>query len=156
MFFSFILSPVCEFMQMMSLLNWGGLQALLDVVHLSQDCGFWDGGAGVCVPPEEGKFSRDAHVAPCMRCTQCNLLTCSQVSDAQCGQCLLCKTWPQHVLSVVCVWGGGSSMQVLWTQKRQWAGGAILCALLKAGYCPHRVGIFVVQASYTVKGRIHW
>ncbi|KAL7395665.1 hypothetical protein ABVT39_021017 [Epinephelus coioides] len=62
--------------------------------QLSEDCGFGDGGEGVCILCEEGKFSADTGVAPCMRCTQCNLLNrlertaCSPTCDAQCGQCL--------------------------------------------------------------------
>ncbi|KAI3351620.1 hypothetical protein L3Q82_020457 [Scortum barcoo] len=62
--------------------------------ELSEDCGFGDVGEGVCVRCEEGKFSADTGVAPCMRCTQCALLNrlekraCSPVSDAQCDQCL--------------------------------------------------------------------
>ncbi|KAK5896863.1 hypothetical protein CesoFtcFv8_009981 [Champsocephalus esox] len=61
--------------------------------QLSGDCGFGDGGEGVCILCEEGKFSADTGVAPCMRCTQCNLLNrlqktaCSSTSNAQCGQC---------------------------------------------------------------------
>uniref|UniRef100_A0A8D3AUG8 TNFR-Cys domain-containing protein n=1 Tax=Scophthalmus maximus TaxID=52904 RepID=A0A8D3AUG8_SCOMX len=63
-------------------------------VHPSQDCGFGDGGEGVCVPCAEGTFSSDKDVAPCRRCTRCNLLNrlertgCSPTSDALCGQCL--------------------------------------------------------------------
>uniref|UniRef100_UPI0037E74B30 tumor necrosis factor receptor superfamily member 27-like n=1 Tax=Semicossyphus pulcher TaxID=241346 RepID=UPI0037E74B30 len=62
--------------------------------QLSEDCGFGDGGDGVCIPCEEGEFSADTGVAPCMRCIQCNLLNrmetraCSPTCDAQCGQCL--------------------------------------------------------------------
>ncbi|KAM9356678.1 tumor necrosis factor receptor superfamily member EDAR-like [Symphorus nematophorus] len=62
--------------------------------QLSEDCGFGDGGEGVCILCEDGKFSADTGVAPCMRCTQCNLLNrlektaCLPTSDAQCGQCL--------------------------------------------------------------------
>ncbi|XP_070770034.1 tumor necrosis factor receptor superfamily member EDAR-like [Enoplosus armatus] len=61
--------------------------------ELSEDCGFGDGGEGVCILCEEGRFSADTGVAPCMRCTQCKLLNrlektaCSPFSDAQCGQC---------------------------------------------------------------------
>ncbi|KAK5864617.1 hypothetical protein PBY51_015847 [Eleginops maclovinus] len=61
--------------------------------QLSGDCGFGDGGEGVCILCEEGKFSADTGVAPCMRCTQCNLLNrlqktaCSPTSNAQCGHC---------------------------------------------------------------------
>ncbi|XP_045885938.1 tumor necrosis factor receptor superfamily member 27-like [Micropterus dolomieu] len=61
---------------------------------LSEDCGFGDGGEGVCILCEEGKFSADTSIAPCIRCTQCKLLNrlektaCSPISDAQCGQCL--------------------------------------------------------------------
>ncbi|KAJ4946011.1 hypothetical protein JOQ06_023689 [Pogonophryne albipinna] len=61
--------------------------------QLSGDCGFGDGGEGVCILCEEGKFSADTGVAPCMRCTQCKLLNrlqktaCSSTSNAQCGQC---------------------------------------------------------------------
>uniref|UniRef100_A0A8C2WDK9 TNFR-Cys domain-containing protein n=1 Tax=Cyclopterus lumpus TaxID=8103 RepID=A0A8C2WDK9_CYCLU len=60
----------------------------------SQDCGFGDGGEGVCIVCGEGRFSADTGVGPCMRCTQCNLLNrlkrtaCSPTGDAQCGQCL--------------------------------------------------------------------
>ncbi|XP_070692516.1 tumor necrosis factor receptor superfamily member 27-like [Pempheris klunzingeri] len=62
--------------------------------QLSEDCGFGDGGEGVCILCEEGKFSAVTGVAPCMRCTKCNLLNrlektaCAPSSDAQCGQCL--------------------------------------------------------------------
>ncbi|CAJ1058845.1 tumor necrosis factor receptor superfamily member 19 [Xyrichtys novacula] len=62
--------------------------------QLSEDCGFGDAGQGVCILCEEGRFSADTSVAPCMRCIQCNLLNrleksaCSPSSDAQCGQCL--------------------------------------------------------------------
>ncbi|XP_033489794.1 tumor necrosis factor receptor superfamily member EDAR-like [Epinephelus lanceolatus] len=62
--------------------------------QLSEDCGFGDGGEGVCILCKEGKFSADTGVAPCMRCTQCNLLNrlertaCSPTGDAQCGHCL--------------------------------------------------------------------
>ncbi|XP_047441532.1 tumor necrosis factor receptor superfamily member 19-like [Mugil cephalus] len=62
--------------------------------QLSEDCGFGDGGDGVCIPCEEGTFSTEADVAPCRRCTQCNLLNrreetaCSPVTDALCGQCV--------------------------------------------------------------------
>ncbi|KAM7389249.1 hypothetical protein PAMP_023239 [Pampus punctatissimus] len=62
--------------------------------QLSEDCGFGDGKGGVCVVCKEGRFSTDTDVAPCKRCTQCNLLnrlektTCSPTSDALCGQCL--------------------------------------------------------------------
>ncbi|XP_068571573.1 tumor necrosis factor receptor superfamily member EDAR-like [Cebidichthys violaceus] len=62
--------------------------------QLSEDCGFGDGGEGVCILCGEGKFSADTGVAPCMRCTQCNLLNrlkktaCSPTRDAQCGRCL--------------------------------------------------------------------
>uniref|UniRef100_A0A667X2U8 TNFR-Cys domain-containing protein n=1 Tax=Myripristis murdjan TaxID=586833 RepID=A0A667X2U8_9TELE len=58
------------------------------------DCGFGDGGEGVCVMCAAGKFSPETSVAPCTRCTQCNLLNrlertaCSATSDAQCGRCL--------------------------------------------------------------------
>ncbi|GLD70357.1 tumor necrosis factor receptor superfamily member 27-like protein [Lates japonicus] len=61
---------------------------------LLMDCGFGDGGEGVCMLCEGGKFSPDTSVAPCRRCTQCNLLNrlektaCSPTSDALCGQCL--------------------------------------------------------------------
>uniref|UniRef100_A0A3Q0RRT5 TNFR-Cys domain-containing protein n=1 Tax=Amphilophus citrinellus TaxID=61819 RepID=A0A3Q0RRT5_AMPCI len=59
-----------------------------------QDCGFGDGGEGVCIPCEEGKFSTETGVAPCRRCTQCTLLNrreeaaCSPTTDSLCGQCL--------------------------------------------------------------------
>uniref|UniRef100_A0A3Q2PNT9 TNFR-Cys domain-containing protein n=1 Tax=Fundulus heteroclitus TaxID=8078 RepID=A0A3Q2PNT9_FUNHE len=62
--------------------------------QLSGDCGFGDGGDGVCIPCEEGTFSTDTGVDPCRRCTQCNLLNrlvltaCSPTSNAVCGQCL--------------------------------------------------------------------
>ncbi|XP_042348823.1 tumor necrosis factor receptor superfamily member EDAR-like [Plectropomus leopardus] len=62
--------------------------------QLSEDCGFGDGGEGACILCEGGEFSADTGVAPCMRCTQCNLLNrlertaCSPTSDAQCGHCL--------------------------------------------------------------------
>ncbi|XP_054453101.1 tumor necrosis factor receptor superfamily member EDAR-like [Anoplopoma fimbria] len=62
--------------------------------QLSEDCGFGDGGEGVCILCGEGKFSADTGVAPCMRCVQCNLLNrlketpCSPTRDALCGQCL--------------------------------------------------------------------
>ncbi|XP_040903633.1 tumor necrosis factor receptor superfamily member EDAR-like [Toxotes jaculatrix] len=62
--------------------------------QLSEDCGFGDGGEGVCMPCEEGKFSSETGVALCRRCTQCSLLNrlektaCSSTSDALCGQCL--------------------------------------------------------------------
>uniref|UniRef100_A0A3B4YCZ2 TNFR-Cys domain-containing protein n=1 Tax=Seriola lalandi dorsalis TaxID=1841481 RepID=A0A3B4YCZ2_SERLL len=62
--------------------------------QLSQDCGFGDGGEGVCILCEEGKFSSNTGVDPCRRCTQCNLLNrlektaCSLTNDALCGQCL--------------------------------------------------------------------
>uniref|UniRef100_A0A4W6EBC6 TNFR-Cys domain-containing protein n=1 Tax=Lates calcarifer TaxID=8187 RepID=A0A4W6EBC6_LATCA len=62
--------------------------------QLSEDCGFGDGGEGVCMLCEGGRFSPDTSVAPCRRCTQCNLLNrlektaCSLTSDALCGQCL--------------------------------------------------------------------
>uniref|UniRef100_A0A3B4ZRE0 TNFR-Cys domain-containing protein n=1 Tax=Stegastes partitus TaxID=144197 RepID=A0A3B4ZRE0_9TELE len=62
--------------------------------QLSEDCGFGDGGEGVCILCEEGKFSTETGVAPCRRCTQCRLLnrlleaTCSPTSDALCGRCL--------------------------------------------------------------------
>ncbi|XP_035525677.1 tumor necrosis factor receptor superfamily member 19-like [Morone saxatilis] len=62
--------------------------------QLSEDCGFGDGGEGVCILCEEGTFSADTSVAPCMRCTQCNLLNrlettaCSLANNTQCGQCL--------------------------------------------------------------------
>lgn len=64
------------------------------IFHHPQDCGFGDGGEGVCMVCKEGRFSTDTDVAPCKRCTQCNLLnrmekiTCSSTSDALCGQCL--------------------------------------------------------------------
>ncbi|KAK2904320.1 tumor necrosis factor receptor superfamily member EDAR-like [Channa argus] len=62
--------------------------------QLSEDCGFGDGGKGVCMLCEEGHFSSDTGVAPCRRCTKCSLLnrlkkrTCLANSDALCGQCL--------------------------------------------------------------------
>ncbi|KAM6952953.1 uncharacterized protein PEZ65_016581 [Lycodopsis pacificus] len=62
--------------------------------QLSEDCGFGDGGDGVCILCGEGTFSADTGVAPCMRCIQCNLLNrlkksaCSPTRDAQCGRCL--------------------------------------------------------------------
>ncbi|KAM6923547.1 uncharacterized protein FYW49_006010 [Xenentodon cancila] len=62
--------------------------------QLSEDCGFGDGGEGVCILCEEGTFSSDEGVAPCRRCTQCSLLNrqlqavCSPTSDAVCGDCL--------------------------------------------------------------------
>ncbi|KAM9376200.1 uncharacterized protein KZ484_008805 [Pholidichthys leucotaenia] len=62
--------------------------------QLSEDCGFGDGGDGVCIPCEDRKFSTETGVAPCRRCTQCVLLNrllnaaCSPTSDALCGQCL--------------------------------------------------------------------
>ncbi|CAK6964669.1 tumor necrosis factor receptor superfamily member EDAR-like [Scomber scombrus] len=62
--------------------------------QLSEDCGFGDGGEGVCMVCKEGRFSTDTDVTPCKRCTQCNLLNrlektkCSSTSDALCGQCL--------------------------------------------------------------------
>ncbi|TNN72749.1 Tumor necrosis factor receptor superfamily member 19 [Liparis tanakae] len=61
---------------------------------LLMDCGFGDGSEGVCILCGEGRFSADTGVGPCMRCTQCTLLTrlkrtaCSPTGDAQCGQCL--------------------------------------------------------------------
>lgn len=64
------------------------------VLHHLQDCGFGDGGDGVCMVCKEGRFSTDTDVTPCKRCTQCNLLNrlektkCSSTSDALCGQCL--------------------------------------------------------------------
>ena len=64
------------------------------IIHQTQDCGFGDGGESVCILCEDGKFSADTGVAPCMRCTQCHLLNrlektaCSPSSDAQCGRCL--------------------------------------------------------------------
>ncbi|KAG8003922.1 Tumor necrosis factor receptor superfamily member 19 [Nibea albiflora] len=60
---------------------------------LLMDCGFGDGGEGVCIPCGRGKFSAETGVGPCMRCTQCNLLNrrertgCSPTRDARCGQC---------------------------------------------------------------------
>uniref|UniRef100_A0A3Q1DEM5 TNFR-Cys domain-containing protein n=1 Tax=Amphiprion ocellaris TaxID=80972 RepID=A0A3Q1DEM5_AMPOC len=65
----------------------------LYVCH-SQDCGFGDGGEGVCILCEEGKFSTETGVAPCRRCTQCRLLNrleeaaCSPTTNALCGRCL--------------------------------------------------------------------
>ncbi|XP_072251382.1 tumor necrosis factor receptor superfamily member 27-like [Leuresthes tenuis] len=62
--------------------------------QLSEDCGFGDGGEGVCIQCEEGTFSSVAGVAPCRRCTRCGLLNrlamtaCSPTSDSLCGQCL--------------------------------------------------------------------
>ncbi|KAM4621903.1 uncharacterized protein ACJ7VT_006206 [Polymixia lowei] len=62
--------------------------------QLSEDCGFGDGGEGLCVVCEEGKFSSMTGVDPCKRCTQCNLLNrlqraaCSATSNALCGKCL--------------------------------------------------------------------
>ncbi|XP_068596781.1 tumor necrosis factor receptor superfamily member EDAR-like [Brachionichthys hirsutus] len=62
--------------------------------QLSEDCGFGDGAAAVCIPCEDGRFSADTGVGPCMRCTQCNLLNrlentrCSSTRDARCGQCI--------------------------------------------------------------------
>lgn len=64
------------------------------IEHHCQDCGFGDGGEGVCVRCKEGTFSAEASVAPCRRCTQCNLLNrmqeeaCGPISDALCGRCL--------------------------------------------------------------------
>uniref|UniRef100_A0A7N6A0V8 TNFR-Cys domain-containing protein n=1 Tax=Anabas testudineus TaxID=64144 RepID=A0A7N6A0V8_ANATE len=58
------------------------------------DCGFGDGGKGVCTMCDEGQFSTDTGVAPCRRCTKCSLLNrleksaCVATSDALCGQCL--------------------------------------------------------------------
>uniref|UniRef100_A0A3Q2ZEK8 TNFR-Cys domain-containing protein n=1 Tax=Kryptolebias marmoratus TaxID=37003 RepID=A0A3Q2ZEK8_KRYMA len=63
-------------------------------VHLFQDCGFGYGGEGVCVACGEGTFSTETGVAPCRRCTQCNLLNrlmetaCSPTGDRLCGRCL--------------------------------------------------------------------
>lgn len=63
-------------------------------VHPFQDCGFGNAGEGVCIPCEEGRFSADTGVAPCMRCTKCHLLNrqvksaCSSISNALCGHCL--------------------------------------------------------------------
>lgn len=79
-----------NFLSFASLATW--LQVYF--VYNSQDCGFGDGGEGVCILCEEGKFSADTSIAPCIRCTQCKLLNrlektaCSPISDAQCGQCL--------------------------------------------------------------------
>ncbi|XP_026214194.1 tumor necrosis factor receptor superfamily member EDAR-like [Anabas testudineus] len=62
--------------------------------QLSEDCGFGDGGKGVCTMCDEGQFSTDTGVAPCRRCTKCSLLNrleksaCVATSDALCGQCL--------------------------------------------------------------------
>ncbi|XP_074529759.1 uncharacterized protein LOC141793170 [Halichoeres trimaculatus] len=62
--------------------------------QLSEDCGFGDAGEGVCIPCEEGRFSVDTGVAPCMRCTSCYLLNrlvksaCSSIGNARCGHCL--------------------------------------------------------------------
>ncbi|XP_051810664.1 tumor necrosis factor receptor superfamily member 27-like [Acanthochromis polyacanthus] len=62
--------------------------------QLSEDCGFGDGGEGICILCEEGKFSTETGVAPCRRCTQCRLLNrleeaaCSSTTDALCGRCL--------------------------------------------------------------------
>ncbi|XP_030001540.1 tumor necrosis factor receptor superfamily member EDAR-like [Sphaeramia orbicularis] len=62
--------------------------------QLTEDCGFGDGGEGICIMCEQGTFSSDTSVAPCTRCTQCNLLNrlqktgCSSTTDALCGQCL--------------------------------------------------------------------
>ncbi|XP_068182313.1 tumor necrosis factor receptor superfamily member 27-like isoform X2 [Antennarius striatus] len=63
-------------------------------MQLSEDCGFGDGGAEVCILCEKGRFSADTGVGPCMRCTQCDLLNrleetrCSPTGDARCGRCL--------------------------------------------------------------------
>uniref|UniRef100_A0A3B4T3M2 TNFR-Cys domain-containing protein n=1 Tax=Seriola dumerili TaxID=41447 RepID=A0A3B4T3M2_SERDU len=71
--------------------------------QLSQDCGFGDGGEGVCILCEEGKFSSNTGVDPCRRCTQCNLLNrlekraCSPTNDVLCGQCLPGNVW--HVFT---------------------------------------------------------
>ncbi|KAM3867019.1 uncharacterized protein ACN63O_008729 [Diretmus argenteus] len=62
--------------------------------QLSEDCGFGDGGDGICMVCAEGKFSRETGVSPCTRCTQCNLLNrlqrtaCSTTGDAVCGRCV--------------------------------------------------------------------
>ncbi|XP_026036522.1 tumor necrosis factor receptor superfamily member 19-like [Astatotilapia calliptera] len=62
--------------------------------ELSEDCGFGDGGEGVCIPCEERKFSTETGVTPCRTCTQCSLLNrleetaCSPTSDSLCGHCL--------------------------------------------------------------------
>ncbi|XP_041846011.1 tumor necrosis factor receptor superfamily member EDAR-like isoform X2 [Melanotaenia boesemani] len=62
--------------------------------QLSEDCGFGDGGEGVCIQCEEGTFSTGTGEASCRRCTKCNLLNrlmdsaCSPTSDTLCGQCL--------------------------------------------------------------------
>ncbi|CAL8263212.1 unnamed protein product [Lota lota] len=62
--------------------------------QLSEDCGFGDGGTGLCVVCGRGYFSVDAGVAQCIRCTQCILLnrqqraTCTAFNNAQCGHCL--------------------------------------------------------------------
>ncbi|XP_071374308.1 tumor necrosis factor receptor superfamily member 19-like [Centroberyx affinis] len=62
--------------------------------QLSEDCGFGDGGDGICMVCAKGKFSPETGVAPCTRCTQCNLLNrrertaCSATHDALCGRCL--------------------------------------------------------------------
>lgn len=59
-----------------------------------QDCGFGDGGEGVCIPCEERKFSTETGVTPCRTCTQCSLLNrreetaCSPTGDSLCGRCL--------------------------------------------------------------------
>uniref|UniRef100_A0A672YPA2 TNFR-Cys domain-containing protein n=1 Tax=Sphaeramia orbicularis TaxID=375764 RepID=A0A672YPA2_9TELE len=72
-----------------------GSQLLIQyTAHTLQDCGFGDGGEGICIMCEQGTFSSDTSVAPCTRCTQCNLLNrlqktgCSSTTDALCGQCL--------------------------------------------------------------------
>uniref|UniRef100_A0A3Q4I4Y3 TNFR-Cys domain-containing protein n=1 Tax=Neolamprologus brichardi TaxID=32507 RepID=A0A3Q4I4Y3_NEOBR len=62
--------------------------------ELSEDCGFGDGGEGVCIPCEERKFSTETGVTPCRTCTQCSLLNrreetaCSPSIDSLCGHCL--------------------------------------------------------------------
>ncbi|CAG5989250.1 unnamed protein product [Menidia menidia] len=62
--------------------------------ELSEDCGFGDGGDGVCLRCEGGAFSPDTGVSPCRRCTRCALLNrlltaaCSPTADSQCGPCL--------------------------------------------------------------------
>lgn len=121
------------------------------IVCHSQDCGFGDGGDGVCIPCEEGTFSADADVAPCRRCTLCNLLNrleetpCSPTSDALCGQCFagwVINTacgWRQ--ITQICVyvsslWRRWLCTQVLWTQEHEWGSGAVLFALFLPWHGP--------------------
>uniref|UniRef100_A0A3B4YX93 TNFR-Cys domain-containing protein n=1 Tax=Seriola lalandi dorsalis TaxID=1841481 RepID=A0A3B4YX93_SERLL len=128
--------------------------------QLSQDCGFGDGGEGVCILCEEGKFSSNTGVDPCRRCTQCNLLNrlektaCSLTNDALCGQSLTPITY-ESLLSNV--WHVFTTFRQMWKITKYLYSGSVYqynFEVLVLNLSIYILCYFLLQLHYISDGNI--